>query len=239
MPGPWEPIDPPLPGPLHAAPDLRFLLPSSVEVVFPVECPSDAQGWCEHRRFRKFRVWYSEARRDPMPPFAPAGPIVAVASTYLIGCDGSDVSTPSPVRVANASGDGLQGLPTAIAESYYGWRVAGGDDRYEGIVAYPIDAHDDTLIFTYRDGEASVRVAPVPHGKAMESTLMHASGNNCERELLMMYRRPNASGTRTEYVTRPVYADGTLGTVCRVGYDDPMSSCDSCDPGCCDGSSGA
>ena len=238
MPGDWTPISPPLPPPLHAAPDLRFLLPSAVELVVPIECATPATGWCEHRRFRKYRVPYAVARRDPMPSFVPAGSNVNLASTYVAGCTGANVTTPYPVREATGDGqDGIDGLAVAAAESYYGWRVAGSDDRYDGIVAYPIDAHDDTLVFTYRDGEASVRVAPVPHGRASEQTLLHASGTNCELGVVSFVRRSATPGVKAVGVTRPLYADGTLGPACFAREVDQMSSCGSCDPGCC--SSGA
>jgi hypothetical protein len=243
--------------PVPATNDLVASLPGSVTVVFPITHRSSYAGYCNLRRFGSVRKTLAAAVLDATSDESsylsdveeqatgvdPYGS-TRIPTSFLVSTRRATApESPSITGFALVVGgpDNGQYLYTNWAEAdalaarmaldHYGWRVAGADDLYPGTVSYPIDAHDDTLLFEYSaSGGASLRVCPVPHGSTQPAEAMHASEFNCERETLHYYaQRPYVRAVGDQmwrYVGRPVYADGTVGPVCVEGADDLLSSCD-------------
>jgi hypothetical protein len=128
-----------------------------------------------------------------------------------------------------------ESLAMYIARDAFAWRIDGSDDLYPGTVTYPLDAHDDTLLFDYGPSGAALRVCPVPHGSSQPQTLLLASEGNCEREIARFYVRTGCTVSKEEgvpevdysvvdhrvtpWIERPIYADGRFGHVCKSWYD--------------------
>jgi hypothetical protein len=231
-------------------------LPGSVTVVFPITHRSNYAGYCNLRRFGSVRSTldeaitastsdestYLEEVSDQSYGVDPYGSL-RVPSSFLVStrratAPESNAITTDPVVGGPDNGLALYengadaiSLARRVALDTFGWRVAGSDDLLPGTATYPIDAHDDTLLFEYSaSGGANLRVCPVPHGSTQPAEAMHASEFNCERETLHYYaQRPYVRAVGDQmwrYVGRPVYADGTVGPVCVEGADDLLSSCD-------------